>query len=509
MFERKSAMKKRVFFNEDMTHYLFSVMNSGSDGTKVTPEVAAQYVRQYKSTAITDFFINTCGILSVMPSEVKTSYMDRAEVTEERGEKVNYADSFAGVAKNIYENCGDFFNIWIDELRKININPWVSIRMNDCHNLFEKVNILVPPEYYENFDKNSRIRHRKQSWYYDRCLDFELENVRSYTKAYIDETLSKYDVYGIELDFQRELECFGIGREEAGREIMTEFVGELRALVKEHEKRRGHEIKVALRGHQRPEYSYEMGFDIGEMAKRGYIDMYIAAPRWAATDMDLPLTLWKQLLEPYGVEVVGGIDINVACKNDVYPVHISTPETSCALAVSVLSQGAGLYLFNYFDNNITINDRDADGDDVLAGKNLMHFLDIAGDIDALLSENRKCLVTPVDKGPVWRIHNAQLPLSVNETAPGFIKITTGEITDGKVYLNLGISGASDKLEVYVNSTPAKFVKTKKCGLPYLTDNTVYEFEIEHEALSEHSQVAEIFTDKEIIVDYADIEICVK
>lgn len=170
-----------------------------------------------------------------MPSEVKTSYMDRTEVTEERGEKVNYADSFAGVAKNIYENCGDIFNIWIDELRKININPWVSIRMNDCHCLFDKANILVPPEYYENFDKNSRIRHRNQFGYYDRCLDFELENVRSYTKAYIDETLSKYDVYGIEFDFQRELECFGIGREEAGREVMTEFVGELRALVKEHE----------------------------------------------------------------------------------------------------------------------------------------------------------------------------------------------------------------------------------------------------------------------------------
>lgn len=193
-----------------------------------------------------------------------------------------------------------------------------------------------------------------------------------------------------------------------------------------------------------------MGFDIGEMAKRGYIDVYIAAPRWSAADMDLPLTLWKQLLEPHGVEVVGGIDINVACKNDVYPVHISTLEKSCALASSILSQGAGLYLFNYCDNNLTLSDRKADGDDVLAGN-----------IDALLKENRKCLVTPVDKGPVWRIHNAQLPLFVNETAPGFIKVTTGKITDGRVYLNLGISGASDRLEVYVNSTPAKFVKNEK------------------------------------------------
>lgn len=49
--------------------------------------------------------------------------------------------------------------------------------MNDCHCLFEGTNALVPPEIYDNFATRSRIRHRQQMGYYDRCRDFELEEV--------------------------------------------------------------------------------------------------------------------------------------------------------------------------------------------------------------------------------------------------------------------------------------------------------------------------------------------
>lgn len=261
--------KQRVIFNEDSTHYLLTLWKN-REKEAITNESLAEYVNQYKGTAVTDFFICINHAVSAAPSKTKSCYQDRALVKEERGEKVNYIDTWIGMAHEIWTEKGlDMFGIWIDALKEIGINPWLSFRMNDCHVLFEKASAIVPPEYYENFDKNSRIRHK-----------------------------------------------------------------------------------------------------------------------------------------------------------------------------------------------------------------------------------------------------TQFPFTVNSWwEPKFIKINTGRITGGNVTLNLGISGEinpDEDVEVYVNSTPARFVKTKACGYPVITNKTVYEFEVEKSGLSETVQVAEIIVKEgiSIEVDYADIEITV-
>lgn len=513
-------MKKRVYFNEDGDHIYFTLLNMGKKDD-VTEEELRQYIRQYANTSITDFLFCVNMTVSVPPSKVKTSLFERAYVTEERGINVDYTDTVAMVAHNIWIKHGiDLFKIYIEELNKMGINPWMSFRMNDCHCLFNDAHYLVASEYYDNFDKHSRIRHREQSEYFDRCLDFEVDWVRKYTKDYIEEMLERYDIYGVEFDFQREFDCFGVGREDAARDLMTDFVGELKELVTKYEEKRGHKIHVAMHCHQSPEYCYELGFDIVEMAKRGLMDVYIASPRWLSADMDMPLNLWKQILEPYGVGVVGGIYDNISNLEDRNSVFRSTYETACALAGSVLSQEADVYLFNHFQYESLINPKIVTEvvkpeNGIFSGDGLSKFLNIAGNLDAILQENRKCLVTPVDKAPLWRKNNCQLPISMGDSRKiAFLKITTGKITEGRVVLNVGVSGdicPQKDIEVYVNSTPVRFVKTKKCGQPMLTENTIYEFEIEKTALSKHSQVAEFIVNNgvSITIDYADIEISTK
>lgn len=105
--------------------------------------------------------MNVSGLLSVVPSKIKTSYSQRALVTEERGEKVDYMSWYPGVRYNLEKRGLDLYKIWTDELKKIGITPWLSFRMNDVHCLYmETPHSLVPPEYYENYDKHSRVRHR-------------------------------------------------------------------------------------------------------------------------------------------------------------------------------------------------------------------------------------------------------------------------------------------------------------------------------------------------------------
>lgn len=513
--------KSRVILNEDMTNFVYTMCVQGSDGSDITEQVLRDYIDNYAGTGITDLFFNLSGLVSVVDSKVKTSYTERAHTTFERGQAVDYQSNYPGITDTILHKNGlDMYKIWIDECQKNDIHSWLSFRMNDCHCLFEGPNALVPPEIYDNFPTRSRVRHRQQIGYYDRCRDYELEEVRAYERDYILEMLDRYDVYGIELDFQRELECFGIGREESGRAVMTEFVAELKNEVRTYEKKYGHKIQIALRGHQSPELSYEMGFDIGEMARRGLLDMYIASPRWSSSDMDMPLVLWKQLLAPYNVEVVGAIETQVApyVRNWpwTYPIQTVTYEVCCALAASILSQGCGVYLFNYYS---PVNYK-WEGKKPVYGaarihveENLYNFWNIAGDLDALLTQNRKCLVTPVDDAAVWRTHTEQLPLNISKRiVPGYFKITTGYITQGRVLLHLGIVEAIDPeadLEVYVNSCPVRFVRSMKCTAPVLTQSTVYEFEIDRASLSKTVQVAEILVKKDdtsVTFDYADIEI---
>lgn len=513
-------MKKRVYFNEDGDHIYFTLLNMGKKDD-VTEEELRQYIRQYVNTSITDFLFCVNMTVSVPPSKVKTSLFERANVTEERGIKVDYTDTVAMEAYNIWKKHGiDLFKIYIEELNKMGVNPWMSFRMNDCHCLFNDAHYLVASEYYDNFNKHSRVRHREQREYFDRCLDFELEWVRKYTKDYIEEMLERYDTYGVEFDFQREFDCFGVGREDYARDLMTDFVGELKELVTKFEEKRDHKIHVAMHCHQSPEYCYELGFDIVEMAKRRLMDVYIASPRWLSSDMDMPLNLWKQILEPYGVDVVGGIYDNISNLEDRNAVFRSTYETACALAGSVLSQEADVYLFNHFQYDSLINPKigtpsTKPESGIFSGDGLSKFLNIAGNLDAILQENRKCVVTPIDKAPIWRKNNCQLPLCINSwEKPGFLKITTGKITEGRVILNVAIAeeiNPEKDIDVYVNSTPAQFVKTKECDYPKLTENTIYEFEIDKSSLSKRSQVAEFIVNNgvSITIDYADIEILTK
>lgn len=513
-------MGKRVIFNEDMDHFV-TMLKECNLYESVSRKDVEEYVAQYADTSVTDFFMCINGRLSYAPSNVKTFFADRVNVKEELGQKVDYSDTNAKSAHTVwYEKNLDIYKIWIDKCREINIKPWISFRMNDVHYSFELPHCIVPEEYCEKFDKDSRIRHRRQMQYYDRAADYELEHIRIHMKTYIEEMLDRYDPYGIELDFQRELTCFGIGREEVGREIMTKFVGEIKMLVGRFEKKRGHEIKIAVRCHQKPEYCFELGFDIVEWAKRGYIDLYTAAPRFISSDMDIPIKLWKQILEPYGVDVAGGIEMCINHEEKIWYLVYNTLETAFALAASVLSQGGILYLFNYFSyETLLLPDGGSacgfDNRGVLTPNVLLGFLKKAGNLETICKENRKCIVTRVDAAPVWRRNNAQLPLTlcdVNE--PGFIKIATGKITEGTVVLSLGIVGdinPENDIAVYVNSRPVKFVRQKECDAPVLTKAPVYMFEIEKDSLSENAQVAEIILCKsiQITVDYADIYISCK
>jgi hypothetical protein len=91
------------------------------------------------------------------------------------------------------------------------------------------------------------------------------------------------------------------------------------------------------------------------LAKKGLVDIVVPTPSAGAmaTEFDMPMHLWRDLLEPYGVKLAGCIEPGVLR----YPgasYDPATPETAVGSAVAVLAGGAdALYLFNYFPDRMS------------------------------------------------------------------------------------------------------------------------------------------------------------
>lgn len=281
------------------------------------------------------------------------------------------------------------------------------------------------------------------------------------------------------------------------------------------EKRYGHKIRIAVRNHALPEGAWENGMDILEWAKRGYFDMYICSPRWRTMDNDMPVYLWKQMLSPYGIEVAGGLEVNIqSYRYGLWEGFSMTTQTSLGSAAYILSEGADkLYLFNYFGFAQHFDPEYDDLDHPLSPSGQKYFLSTAGDLDKILKEKRKCVSAYRDFNAIWRSEmNGDLPVELTDTAePVFVHVKTGDILPGsKVLLHLGISGITEQdMEVYVNSVPVKLIGKGACEEPVLTESCVYTFEVLEEAIQPLVQVAEIVLNtegKKAIVDYTDFTI---
>ncbi len=114
--------------------------------------------------------------------------------------------------------------------------------MNDVH---ENNNLDHP--FLSPCGAPARALRQGHPGYYARALDYAHREVRDHYRALIAETLDRYDVDGLVLDFLREPYLFSKGKEQEGRQVLTAWLRGVRGLVDETAKRRGHAVKLGVR----------------------------------------------------------------------------------------------------------------------------------------------------------------------------------------------------------------------------------------------------------------------
>ncbi len=502
-------------------------------------DAARAWAAQFKGTHVTDIVMNIAEGQCVFPCKEFGWYGAKYLQTVENGHPVDYKGM-----KPWYDHFMDGYD-YLEYLSKAlpeaGINMWLSIRMGDQHDRGDgRETSTLFSDYYHNNPQNRRVQYPSKSIMdkrYFKCQDYEKEAVRKLYLGLMDEALDRYDVYGFQLEWQREIKIWQIGGEYRGTEILTQFHRDAKAIITKYEKKYGHKIKFSVQVAPDDKLNYDLGLDVITWAREGLIDMVVPKGRHNTTCNEIPVRHWKNLLAPYNVEVVPDIEHRVKCVWDDYFNTVHDIETYAGTAALYLSQGADrIQTYNLlvpmdhifkeedktaeYDPDLYIPEWDEEGKGSV--RSWWEVFTAIGSYDKLMTMKRKVIPTLTDTFPNWgsrRPRDEQLPMPLDWDNTGrLIRIGMGDIPEGsKVTLRIAsnVIDADNPPVVYVNSHPAKYVgvggKVREC----YTRNQMYCYELPKEVFGDMYAVCEMQapfvkgSEKEyvsMVIDYAEIVI---
>ena len=427
--------KPSLLVNLDGDHWNY-YLNDLSKKEDLNEDDLKEIVHWYINTDITDLLFNILDQSSNTKTDAMSFRGDMYTDGVEGSAPVDYS-FFEWNYKIIKEKNIDVFDIWFKECRANNINPWLSLRMNDRHESGEETSIFRGDLFYKA--KANGWMLGEDYGGYSTCFNYEVKEIRDVFLAYIKEQLLHYDVYGIELDFIREIYCFDYMHKDSAYicDIMNDFMRQVNLARNEAEEKWGHEVKVSVRLPRDLEQAYTFGFDALTWNNEKIIDSITVTAR-EMCDSAIPIAYWKEKLP--NIDINAGLESKL-CLN--VPGGQVTPEVVNGYASQYLTAGAdGIYLFNYYKMS-KVSPR---SDEIFNS-----FKTIGG----ILNSNRRHVVSNQDLAPKGYDLYKPLPLEVNSSNESKMNVETGLIPDGKkMSLIIGLSQEiPHQFSVRINGAP--------------------------------------------------------
>ncbi len=493
----------------------------------------AEYGKIFKGTQVTDIVMNIAESACVYPTDVflgwyGDKYGQRQEYDENTGKMVEINhDGFAGKwYKHYKEQNLDYLKTLSETLPKEGINMWLSIRMNDAHDRSLGTSVLFT-DYYHNNPQNRRVLYDSKvvGTSYARILNYAIPDVRNRYLALVNESLDRYDVYGYQYEFQRNLWMLPVGMEYSGIDIFNQFMRDTDAILSIYEEKYGHEIKMAVQVAPDLQTNYDFGLDVMTWVSEGLVDMVSPMGRWATTHNELPVALWDTLLEPYGVELIPCIEHGISSAPTLGNGSHIFPDIEMYAGTSALylSQGADkLQFYNIlvplgykFKENDKLAHYDPDTpipeSTTESSAGWWELLTTCGSYDKLMTMNRKVIPTYNDMAILWKNANStmQLPKLISTGQTGVLRIGMGDVPDGATVtfkFAAKDADASKAPKVYINSELCEFIGIEPSPDYKFTANSLYCYMVPTGAHDDMFVVAEITPPQKVAltIDYAEI-----
>jgi hypothetical protein len=340
-----------ITFNEDNSHFYMT-----RDSKSMDEEGMEKLVEQYAGSQVCEIMFNVNAMRTSYESKVWDKIWDGYNPDEGVNQLLfkglpEDRQQFKSWVHNAWKVSRNGFNIyqkWIELSRIYGISPWISMRMNDVHNVDDE-SLFIHSDYWKEHPELRRVDYRFNELT-DRAFDYGKKEVRDHHFKLIEEIAELYDMDGLELDWMRHGYHFRPGFEGEGINILTGFMTEVRHLLDKWESKRGHGIKLGVRVPSRPQTSLGLGMDAVTWAREGLIDMLVVTPFWETIETDMPMELWKQLLHGSNVILAAGLEILMRPYPESELRICNSLETVRGAAISLLDRGADrIYLFNYMD----------------------------------------------------------------------------------------------------------------------------------------------------------------
>ncbi len=488
-----------IVLNEDDSHYYFA-----RAGQTLDKETVASFVDQYADTQVDRLVFN--------PNCMRTSYGskvwdpiwlnydpdgpdDQPLFQSSTLEDAHRARGWVHTAWKLDQDGIDPYALWIDRARQHGISPWISMRMNDIHNVDDEKS-FIHSEFWRNNPQLRRITYGFCEWQ-DKALDYGQTEVREHHLALIREFAQKWDMDGLELDWMRFGFHFRPGHEQEGCEILTEFTRTVRCILNEAEKRVGHSIKLSARVPSRPQTSIGLGMDAVRWAKEGLIDSLVVTPFWATAETDMPIELWKSLLEGTGVELAAGLEILLR-PYPAYPAyHSNSLETARGMSASFIDRGCDkIYLFNYMDSETTLD----------APEFYKTLLREIGSLDTIADKPRRHVITYSDTWAVGQPKAYALPAQVPAGARQAFRINIGPKPQvGEAEIVIGLLEGSDDIEVRCNGELCCAMGEVEMPMP-APDCATYVYNAKNKAVNHGNNTIELQSKNDICISWVEIRI---
>ena len=337
----KSEPRVPVIYNLDCSEFFMGTFGP------VVPETIDKFVDGHAALGVTDLFINVNAQRANYRSDVWESYWDGYDPKAGDDQpffagldpKRPWDSAFFINTYRLYEQGCDYPKRMIDRARRDGVRPWISMRMNDSHN----------PGLPDHPGHSTFWKSHPQWRLSNGALDYEQPEVRELHMKLIEEICSRYDLDGLELDFERFWLYFRPGREHQGAKLMRAFVEQARAATQKAAKRLGHPVKLAVRVPTTPWIARRHGLDAVAWGKAGFVDMIIASPFWHSLCTDIPIETWKGQL--IGTKVLVAFSQEDGINSGASGRRTATHEEVRGVLVSGLQRGAdAVYFFNLFTN---------------------------------------------------------------------------------------------------------------------------------------------------------------
>lgn len=446
-----------IMLNEDNSHYYYS-----RAGEELTGEKVAAWVDQYAGTHVKELLLNVncmrTSYDSALWDPIWKGYNpdapdDQPLLKSLDPKERKTARNWIHTAWQLHRDGIDPYATWIARSREKGLSPWISMRMNDVHNVDDEQN-FIHSEFWRDNPLLRRVPYRYTTLR-DRAFDYVQQSVRDHHWRLVREIFERYDFDGFEMDWMRFGFHFRPGHEQQGALLLNAFTERVKNLAREWEQKRGHAIRLGARVPASYSTALGLGMDAVGWARRGWVDVLVPTPFFESIDNDIRVDIWKNILRDTPVLLAPGLELLIR----PYPTwregmwHTNSLETLRGTAASFLDQGADrIYLFNYMDS-------------MTAMDNLREYpvmLREIGSLAAMKGKRRRHVLTYQDTWAPGEPQAHPLPAAIGSGGLGEFRLQTGpRPAAGKVTLLLGVENKvavdSGTLEVRVNGEVCEYV----------------------------------------------------